>query len=312
MMKDALANALHRRYCLLLLDGISDYYRQHGFIDVLEDMPQHAIAWVTIPDQSSEQSNVRVAELSDAAVLLALYKKQYGASMCTFAPTRTLARQVHYLKNWPEDHITLVAIDEEGKPEGYALLSRRKGHMTVDEVDAYSWSALLALLRYLHDKYAAEFASQTEVYWPLQLTSAAYYLLADHLPIRSELETYPDGGWMARIVSFSALVQSLLPLWQERWQRHQIEWTGSLAFVVDEEKCILEFSPTAMRLIDQLSGGKQEVRFSQQVFTQLVFGFRPVTWAAIQAGQHVPDELISVLNVLFPHKQSWIAGSDYF
>ena len=312
MMKDALANALHRRYCLLLLDGISDYYRQHGFIDVLEDMPQHAIAWVTIPDQSSEQSNVRVAELSDAAVLLALYKKQYGASMCTFAPTRTLARQVHYLKNWPEDHITLVAIDEEGKPEGYALLSRRKGHMTVDEVDAYSWSALLALLRYLHDKYAAEFASQTEVYWPLQLTSAAYYLLADHLPIRSELETYPDGGWMARIVSFSALVQSLLPLWQERWQKNQIEWKGSLAFVVDEEKCILEFSPTAMRLIDQLSGGKQEVRFSQQVFTQLVFGFRPVTWAAIQAGQHVPDELISVLNVLFPHKQSWIAGSDYF
>lgn len=54
------------------------------------------------------------------------------------------------------------------------------------------------------------------------------------------------------------------------------------------------------------------MRFSQQVFTQLVFGFRPVTWAAIQAGQRVPDELVAILDVLFPHKQSWIAGSDYF
>ena len=67
-----------------------------------------------------------------------------------------------------------------------------------------------------------------------------------------------------------------------------------------------------MLLIDNLSDEDQEVRFSQQVFAQLVFGFRPVTWAAMQAGQHVPDELVPILDVLFPHKQSWIAGSDYF
>jgi hypothetical protein len=67
-----------------------------------------------------------------------------------------------------------------------------------------------------------------------------------------------------------------------------------------------------MRLVDRLTGEEQEVRFSQQVFTQLVFGFRPVSWAAMQAGQYVPDELIPILEVLFPHKQSWIAGSDYF
>jgi hypothetical protein len=85
-----------------------------------------------------------------------------------------------------------------------------------------------------------------------------------------------------------------------------------LALVVDEEKCTLELSPSHMRLVDRLSGEGQVVRFSQHVFTQLVFGFRPVTWAAIQAGQHVPGELVPILDVLFPHKQSWIAGSDYF
>ena len=114
------------------------------------------------------------------------------------------------------------------------------------------------------------------------------------------------------MVSFSALVQSLMPLWQDRWQKHHIEWTGVLALVVDNERCTLELSPSSIHLFDRRSDEEQEVRFSQQIFTQLVFGFRPVTWAAMQAGQHVSVELVPILDVLFPHKQSWIAGSDYF
>jgi Sterol carrier protein domain len=101
--------------------------------------------------------------------------------------------------------------------------------------------------------------------------------------------------------------QSLLPLWQDRCQKHHLDWTGVLTLVVDDERCTLELSPSTIRLFDRLSDVEQEVRFSQQVFTQLVFGFRPVSWAAKLGGQHVP-----ILDVLFPHKQSWIAGSDYF
>ncbi len=311
MMKDAFVNARYRQYGLLLLHGISDYYRQHGFIDVMEDLPQHAIVWGTIPDQSSEQCVVREVELSDAATVLALYREHHRSSMCTFAPTRTIERQIHYLENWPEDNIPLIAFNE-GTPEGYALLSRRKGQMVVNEIAANTWPVIQTLLRYQRDKYAREFASQAEVYWPLPLIDKTYYLLADHLPIHSKIETYPDSGWMACMVSFSVLVQSLLPLWQDRWQKHHFEWTGSLVLIVDDEKCILEFSPTTLRQVDQVSGSESEVRFSQQVFTQLVFGFRPVTWAAMQVGQRVPAELLSILDALFPHKPSWIAGSDYF
>lgn len=35
-------------------------------------------------------------------------------------------------------------------------------------------------------------------------------------------------------------------------------------------------------------------------------------WAAGQAGQHIPEELIPLLEALFPLKQTWFAGSDYF
>lgn len=242
LMQDAFTYAQNRQYSFLLLDGIADYYQQHGFIDVIEDMPQHAFRWTLIPDRPPEKCIVRVAELSDAPFLLALYMVHFSTSMCTFAPTRTVARQDHYLKNWPEDHLPLLVVNEEGTPEGYALLSKRREWYEVFEVAANTWPAVMALLDYQHTLHAGEPESQAEVYWPLPLTDATYYLLADHLPMRSELDSYPDGGWMARMVSFSTLVQSLLPLWQDRLQKHYSEWIGVLVLVVDEEKCALNIS----------------------------------------------------------------------
>ena len=312
LIQDAFAYAQNRQYSFLLLDGILDYYHQHDFIDVIEDLPQHAIKRALIPDRSPEKCVVHAAEPSDAAPLLALYQAHNSASMCTFAPTRTVDRQVHYLKNWPEDHLPLLAVDEEGTLQGYALLSKKREQNEAFEVAANTWPAIQTLLHFQNTLQAGKSAPQTEMYWPLPLTDVTYYLLADHLPMRSEIATYPDGGWMACMVSFSALIQSLLPLWQDRWQKQHIEWMGLLALIVDEERCILEISPSRVRQVDHLSDEEEEVSFSQQVFTQLVFGFRPVTWAAMQAGQHVPDELVPILDVLFPHKQSWIAGSDYF
>jgi predicted N-acetyltransferase YhbS len=312
LMQDAFAFAQNRQYCFLLLHGIADYYQQRGFIDVIEDMPQHAIEQSLIPDRPTEKCVVREAESSDAAILLALYVEHNRASMCTFAPTRTVARQIHYLKNWFEDHLPLLVCNKDGKPEGYALLARKSGQYVMYEVAANTWPAVLALLHYQYTLYAGERASRTAVYWPLPLNDSTYYLLSDHLPIRSEIETYPDGGWMARMVSFSTLVQSLLPLWQDRWKKHHSEWSGVLVLVVEEEKCAFELSSSGMLRLDRHSNEGQEARFSQQVFTQLVFGFRPVSWAAVQVGQHVPDELVPVIDVLLPHKQSWIAGSDYF
>ena len=225
LMQDAIATVQRLQYSFLLLHGIPDYYRQHGFIDVIEDLPKHAIKKTLIPDRPPEKCVVRVAEPSDAALLLALYKEHHSTSMCSFARTRTIARQVHYLKNWPEDHLPLLVFNEEGTPEGYALFSKRREQYETLEVAANTWPAIQALLHYQNTLHGGERALQSEVYWPLPLTNLTYYLLADHLPMRSEIATYPDGGWMARMVSFSALVQSLMPLWQDRWQKHHIEWT---------------------------------------------------------------------------------------
>jgi hypothetical protein len=54
------------------------------------------------------------------------------------------------------------------------------------------------------------------------------------------------------------------------------------------------------------------VRLSPQRFTQLVFGYRPVAWTLQQEGQVPPDEVVTVLKVLFPYGHEWIPASDWF
>ncbi len=315
LMSDALTVARQKHYDLLLLHGIPGYYNQHGYVDLFEDMPLHMIERARISDQPVEASNVRIANAQDAPALLTLYQEHYGNSqctLCTFAPTRTLDRQLHYLENWFQEHIPLLAVNIAGKPEGYLLLSRRSERLYAYEAAANTWPAAQALLQHHHHLLEVEADASPELFWPLPPIDLTYYLLADQLPMRSEMNSSPDRGWMARLVSFSTTVRALIPTWQTRWRKHQLEWTGVLALVVDEQSCFLELSPQHMRLVENSSTDERQVKLSPQVFTQLALGSRPVVWAAVQAGQHVPADLIPVLDVLFPCKQTWIAGSDYF
>jgi hypothetical protein len=145
--------------------------------------------------------------------------------------------------------------------------------------------------------------------------------------VRSEMISFPDQGWMARPAHLPTLLSSLLPLWQEYWQQrpHSLDWAGTIALTVGDTTSFLEFGSMGLHFVDTPSFSPHNVTFSQQVFTQLIFGFRPISWALTQPGQLVDSGqaqgsgqarglplLIPVLNVLFPLGQAWIAGSDFF
>jgi len=192
------------------------------------------------------------------------------------------------------------------------MLSRRWNKLYAYEVATDSWPATLALLRYHSHLLDAEVESPQELGWPLPPTDLTYYLLADHFVVRSEVFSYPDSGWMARIIHFPTLFQSLLPFWQDRLQRSILDWSGVLALSIDDQVSFFEFGSMGIRITEHAPISSLHVRLSKDVFTQLIFGFRSVTWAIIQPGQQIPVELIPILNVLFPRCEGRIAGSDFF
>ena len=75
--------------------------------------------------------------------------------------------------------------------------------------------------------------------------------------------------------------------------------------------CTLRFNNTQLHLIES-SESATVVRLSPQRFTQLVFGYRPVAWTLQQGEQSPPDEVVTVLKVLFPYGHTWIPSSDWF
>ncbi|HET7641233.1 MAG TPA: GNAT family N-acetyltransferase, partial [Ktedonobacteraceae bacterium] len=71
LMLDAIAYARDLRYALLFLHGLPNFYHQFGYIDVLEDAPQHYLARQDLAELSPTPYTVRPATRSDVPALLA-------------------------------------------------------------------------------------------------------------------------------------------------------------------------------------------------------------------------------------------------
>src|SRR5260370_23372782 len=191
------------------------------------------------------------------------------------------------------------------------MLSRRQNRVFAYEVVAETWRATLALLQFPSPLLDEEAEPPGELWWALPPTDSTFSLLADHLPVRSELISYPNRGWMARPAHLPTLLQSLLPLWQEYWRQrpYTLNWSGTLVLSIDDYTCLLEIEPANLRFVDKASSSPQHVILNQQLFTQLIFGFRPISCIITQPAQHIPAELVSLLDVLFPSKHTCVSGS---
>ncbi len=329
LMQDAIAYARSRGHALLLLDGIAHFYHRFGYIDVF-DLTDHTINRALVLAQPPSPVRVRLATLDDAPALLELYQRHYGPYTGSFA--RTLAQQRYLHHVWLSLGIsTRLALDPDEQPCGYLLVYGEPDQHHALEAAADSWPAALALLQYQAHLLDALPEPAAELCWRLPPDSPTLFLLADYLvvqdtsgwegaalgwSVKSQTYQHPDAGWMARVASLPVLAQAMLPEWQERWRRSAAIWTGALTLVVDSEAstevCALEVGSEGIRLLEEPPAHAQPVMLSQQILTRLVFGYRPVSWAASQPNQSIPTELLPLLDTLFPPGRACIAGSDDF
>jgi predicted N-acetyltransferase YhbS len=312
MMWDAVEHARDQHYALLLLHGIPNFYSHFGYTDVLEDIPRHTIDRTLILAQPVADCTVRQATLDDAETLLTLYQEHFGSYLGSFAPTRTIEQQQHFLRNWFEIVIPLLALDTDGKACGYLMLSRKQNKLIAFEVATNSWSAALVLLQHHARLLEAEKDSSAEISWPIPPSSITYYHIADHLPIRSEMYISPDRGWMAHPGHLPTLFSAIFPLWQQRWQESHPNWSGTLTFSIADFNISLELHAGLTSMVAYPSSPTYTIKLRSQSFLQLLFSFRPVSWIAQQEEVNIPRELFPIMETLFPPRQAWLSGSDAF
>ncbi len=313
LLNDAVEYAQQQNHALLLLDGIADFYHRFGFIDVF-DIVFHTIESKVILAQPQSPYTVRQATFEDIPVLFELYQRHYGSYAGGFERDKVFQERLFHDRGGIKPYL---AIDEKGIVQGYLMLYKRPEKLVVYEVAANDWYAALALLQQQValevERSGAE--GSVEISWPLPADAATFYLLSDHLPLRSQVTHTPDADWMARTAHMPTLIDALLPLWNERWQRYNVGRSGVLAVTIEKELFLLGSDGIGIHLLDPMTSSAhaaRQITISQQVFTQLLFGFRPVSWAAKQPGQAIPEDLHGLLDILFARTQAWIAGSDAF
>ncbi|MGB0384271.1 MAG: GNAT family N-acetyltransferase [Ardenticatenaceae bacterium] len=328
LMYDASVYAEMNKLALLFLTGIPNFYHRLAYVPVLEENELYLERDAIQALPPVEDIQVRDATAADANTLLALYQRHFHPYIGSF--DRTLAEQAYLLQR--EGAHYLLACTSDGQVVGYLQLRQSDRSLSQKEIAASDWQVIAALLQEQERRLAAqESDSQTahsapkpahnpHLIWNVPPDSQIFYHLAEHVPFRSQSLHHYSADWMARIGNLDALVQALIPLWNQRLLNTPLEWSGMpgiLNLGIGERHFPLHISPDGVRMTGDLSltydeDGANALLLTQKAFIQLTFGFRPVAWFAHQPEQHIPPALLPLLDVLFPLAPSWVAGSDYF
>ncbi len=323
LMHDAISYAHEHHYALLLLDGIPKFYYRFGYSDVF-DVTMQEVDRQAILAQAPSTYNIRVATPEDAQSLLSLYEQQHYPYTASF--TRTLELQHHSLRNRSAENPYLLAYDANGKVHGFLALKKAPDRRIADEILVDDWQAGLALLQYHAHQFTEDEAPATLRY-RLPTNHPLVYWMIGHLQVPDTSNKHDPNafgavlsmsfhhrhtGWMGRIIDLPTVVEAMLPEWQARWQRSLARWSGTLSFAIDGEPFDLNIEGT------QISASKPEeeigqiLYFSQQAFTQLLFGYRPIAWFLREDETHVSPDVLAALSILFPTDHTFITRSDDF
>jgi predicted N-acetyltransferase YhbS len=320
LMGDAFARARARGQTLLLLHGLADFYRPFGFADVF-DPTDHAVRGADIRQCSPSPYRVRPAMSGDAPSLLNLYDRHYGPRPGSFA--RTLEQETFLVRFSaaldPAAYLQrdgapftppIVAVDAADRVRGYLFVPWGPLRAFGGEVAADDWPATLALLQHHARLLVKAAAPADQVGWPLPPDSLVAALMADHFVVERTATSRPWANWEACVVDPLSLMRGMAPVWNERWRCHRSSWNGAFDLAIDGVTQTVHLTPDEVTIADAGSPKEHTARLTGAVVAPLLFGFRSPTWAAMQDRQHIPPELLPMLDVLFPPVTPWIAPTD--
>jgi predicted N-acetyltransferase YhbS len=324
LMQDAMTYAQARGYALLLLDGIPKFYHRYGYFDVY-DLSVLELDHAAILALPPGPYRVRQAQLADAPALLALSERHAGPAFGSFE--RSLKQQLHWQSHLVPEQLWL-ALDAAGGIRGYLFFfgAQARGPFFLAGTELWElvvddWPATVALLQEQTRR------AEAPCLYSVPPGSSVARWLIDHLEVgetntwdwpvfgwavREQTFRHRDAGWMARLVSLPAVLRAILPEWQARWQRSLAHWSGEISFVVGEDSFTMRLDGPDLSLLDAPGSSAPPLVVAPQAFIQAIFGYHPIASLIRSNGPPLASDLVTVLSILFPLGEIWIAPSDWF
>jgi hypothetical protein len=189
-----------------------------------------------------------------------------------------------------------VAVEPNGKVAGYLWRSDEEDELT--EVVADTPEATMTLMA-----VAAHTARQTDavhVSWLVPPDDAIAAFASLFIPVTLSAAYHPSGGWMARLINATALVNALLPEVVA-----QAQFTDT---TFDPDQLVFDVQP-AFVAIALKHDRKSACKLAHRDFIQVMFGsLRP---AALALRARLSPMQVQLLEMLFPPRMAAIAGWDW-
>ena len=308
LMRDAIEHAIDNDYALLLLDGIPGFYDKFGYVD-MHDVTRFTMETTRLHHFDAGGWQAKAATEDDASLLLDLYQRHFNGYVGSFE--RSLEVQQFKLRTAPPSRFFVLALDPAGKPKGYIILPSGDRRWAA-EVVAESWEADKTLLKYHAEFGDAEEKPSAEIDWVVPPGSDLATMLVDRLSVVETKECVYTGGWMARAGNMDALLQSLMPVWNQRLAARDLNWAGNIDLHVDNGCWQLQFDGNCINIVANAPVASQTVQLTQQQLVQLCFAYPATLFAARESVVTLSAPAAQAFSALFAGEPTWIAGTDFF
>lgn len=293
VMRDALAYMAEQGAHLALLHGITRYYSRFGFSPV---WPHYTMTVSSAAAAAMDAPlHLRQAEREDIPQMAALYHKHWGGRVSFHR------HQQYWLWRVLDDEPPAqVVVQLDGRIVGYIHGALFEEHTPQGREEIVVDTPAAAMTLLAHYGRIALDNGLLQLTWHVPPDDVFIAYARQWLPVTVCAHYQPDGGWMARLIDATALVEEILSEIVAQAQADKTFDVHALRFDVNADgvNIGLQSPPTL------------NITLNQRDFVPLLFGSARPSELAAQG--IIPAEAISFLERLFPPRIAALGGWDWY
>ncbi len=303
VMEDSTAFMIENGFDVAMLFGIPNFYPKFGYATVIPE------TWIYLETEEAQAAvptyHIRKFEKADAPKILSLY-----AANNTERTGTPLRDEIH----WKEFKMgsgfgvaadPYVVLDEEDEIIGYFVCDDTEENCILCDIGFQNRTIFETVAHFLADRAKRIKAAQIRCHIP---ADHPFTIFCRRYGCRTNTDNSKDRGGMMRIIDQSSTLKKIIGELEKRLQRAAdlSEWSGKLLISTDLGQDCLEIDQGNIAHTNSQANAFH-LEIPQEKLIQLMMGRRSIEDLAIGSDVSVSEDIIPVLETLFPlsHPHVW-------
>ena len=333
VMEAIIAFMTENKFDVSMLFGIPNFYHKFGYATVIPEI------WIDFRREEAQAAvptyQIRKVEIEDGPKILTLYAANNAQRTGTLVrgetywkrfnvenPSNTYGSDfgIHVdpygeksltfgrngASDWDRKAIDLfVVLDEGGEVIGYFACDATEENCILCDIGFQNETIFETIVRFLVDRTKRIGTAQILCHLPIDHPFAIFCRRYD---CKTHTQNWKNSGGMMRIINQSSTLKKITGELEKRLQRDAdlSQWSGKLLISTDLGQDCLEIDQGSIAHTSGQANGFQ-LEIPQDKLIQLMMGWRSIRDLAVEPNISVSEEIIPVLEVLFPlgHPHAW-------